>query len=537
MPRLERFLLCDMIVKMKMKLKCFRRATVALLLIVMAGAAQAATNYAASVTFAAVSAAVSSSSPGDTVVLPPGTASWTSPLTLNAVSLVGAGTNQTVIIDNLDRSVDTQSPLIFLHGSPNVSALIRISGIQFQAGNTTRNYHGVLAVDAASPVRLDHLFLNRVNDRNIYLHFANQTLIDHCVFILQTSGVQFEDAGYGDASWSLAPNLGGLLVPCVEDCSFINYSQAAGTISAATDGEAGARFVFRHNLVQNALVANHGTESGQRVRGTRQFEIYSNDLSMNPAWYYPYVINIRSGSGVVFGNTAQGTASLVGIDNFRSGQRFAPFGGADGINTWDNIAGTNYAAGTHTGGNGTQYLEKAGAGWSINQWIGYTVVNLGITANSDPTAYNYNFSTIFSNSATRVYYNPSKEHGYMVFSTGQPFTINKVYPALDQPGAGKGDLVLGDQLPWGPDPTNTVLGGFKWPRQTIEGIYGWNNTLNGNSANVGSVYPTLQENRDYYNTPEPGYQPLAYPHPLQGGGGGGGSSSLLLPPNRVWVQQ
>jgi len=42
-----------------------------------------------------------------------------------------------------------------------------------------------------------------------------------------------------------------------------------------------------------------------------------------------------------------------------------------------------------------------------------------------------------------------------------------------------------------------------WPHEMLEPVYCWNNKLNGKmndpAATVHSVYPSVQENRDYYN--------------------------------------
>lgn len=61
--------------------------------------------------------------------------------------------------------------------------------------------------------------------------------------------------------------------------------------------------------------------------------------------------------------------------------------------------------------------------------------------------------------------------------------------------------------------------------QDLEPLYEWDDTVNGNDADVtvndpwGCANPSMadhiQENRDFYNdTPRPGYVPYTYPHPL-----------------------
>jgi len=197
------------------------------------------------------------------------------------------------------------------------------------------------------------------------------------------------------------------------------------------------------------------------------------------------------------------------------------------------VIATNLISGTHQGANGVNYLEVPGANWTVNQWFAYTVLN------RDFYLTNYNFAMIYSNSPTRIYFTATRDIGTMTFSNGQRFVVNQIYPMLDQPGRGSGDLIAGDMQPWGPDPFNTVLGGAKWPRQAADPIYLWNNTLNGQPVVVTSGYPNIQPARDFFNnTPKPGYTPYTYPHPMQTGAPDPGTSGAqLLPPTRVWVQQ
>jgi len=81
----------------------------------------------------------------------------------------------------------------------------------------------------------------------------------------------------------------------------------------------------------------------------------------------------------------------------------------------------------------------------------------------------------------------------MNFNAGDGYEIHKVLRALDQGGAGKGDLLAG-----APPVNTTAANAVAWPHQALEPIYFWNNT--GTSGlTVTSEYPTVQQNRDYYN--------------------------------------
>jgi hypothetical protein len=81
--------------------------------------------------------------------------------------------------------------------------------------------------------------------------------------------------------------------------------------------------------------------------------------------------------------------------------------------------------------------------------------------------------------------------------------------ALDQPGRGAGDLI------------NTAIPA--WPHQQLEPCYEWNDIytptgIHLNMTQAVGAWAVLQEGRDFYNTPKPGYTPYVYPHPLAGNG-------------------
>ena len=503
------------------------------------------TNIAASVTFSDVGTTISNSAPGDTVIMPPGTAHWSSLMEFRGINLLGSGTNQTIIVDDMDRNANPYPPLILVHGSGTNT--MQFGNFQMVGGNNTRNWHGEVVVDAPNPIRIHDLYFNLCNDKVLELDAANLALIDHCYFRLKYAGILIHDVGWGDASWASPPNYGTALMPVVEDCVFTNIDHA-GASDNVVDCEWGGRCTFRHNLVYYATFNAHGTESGGRNRGGRLFEVYSNTFIQDPAIAFPSAINLRAGSGVFYGNTCTGFSYFANLNVNRSTERFNPWAAGDGTSPWDDNVGTNYLSGTHSGANGAKYLQVAGANWTINQWVGYSVVNNDWTNNLDMGGWwltngcvNYNYSVIISNSANRIFYHVSKDYGFMLFTNGNHFIVNKVNHIIDQPGLGSGDLVKGEQQPWGPDPWNTTTGVASWPHENIEGIFSWNNTLNGVDAGFVSDFPQAQSGREFFNdTPKPGYTPLIYPHPLQnnigGGGGGGGSASSLQPPARVWVQ-
>src|ERR1700744_4330974 len=77
----------------------FKLLSVVALLFAGISGSFAATINAASGSFADVNAAVLKASQGDTVLIPPGTNTWTATLTISGITLQGSGTNNTVIVD------------------------------------------------------------------------------------------------------------------------------------------------------------------------------------------------------------------------------------------------------------------------------------------------------------------------------------------------------------------------------------------------------------------------------------------------------
>jgi len=477
---------------------------------------------AASGSFVDVSNAMASALPGSIVLIPPGTNVWTQTLSLNnGVSIQGSGTNQTVIIDEESRA-NNGGQIFILTGNPIYPT--ELSNLQLCGGvtNTSPNYFGTVVCNGTANTswRVDHVVFNGLYAKNIVTYGNAFNVIDHNSFFM--TAIAIEDNGYvagdanGDQSYVLPPTYGLNSSNClyIEDNFFTNI---IGQQAGACDGEVGARVVFRYNTVCNEYFANHGTETGGRFRSERSFEVYDNNFNFSPsAPNYPYftMANIRGGSGVIFSNTANGYTSIVGLRNFRStdaynGQWY-PFGGATGTSPWDSNSPTLYLSGTNSASNGSSYLQVAGANWTNDQWVGYTLVN---------TNSGY-FSPVNSNSVNTMYYlGPGlvQSHPPMTFNTGDNFQLYFVYATLDQPGHGSGDLLVDDGMTTNNDEyvIDTSFGVPAYPREALEPIYCWSNTLSGTLTGISSPYPGIESGRDFYNdTPKPNYTPLPYPHPL-----------------------
>ncbi len=308
----------------------------------------------------------------------------------------------------------------------------------------------------------------------------------------------------GDGSWAAPTDFGSEKFLFIEDNIMNNLGkvQTAGGI----DCQDGGRYVSRHNQFFNCtMITGHGTESGGRHRGQRAIEFYNNKETVT----VPQSIGItRSGVTIYHSNIWNGPIRSgprgphIPLTVYRCDFPYHMYGGANGTSPWDvndtegngtSVPGHKphlYASGKHTGANASETLVSAGADWKPNQWVGYMLTNTSQLAKSGYP----HLSRILSNTNdTIAFARDTPDAGPKTFNTGDGFAIYKLLIALDQPGRGQCDLLAGNP------PINTVTGGSAWPHQALEPIYAWNNKLNGSLIPVGSVYPTLRENRDYYN--------------------------------------
>jgi hypothetical protein len=414
--------------------------------ILCAASVEAATRTAASCSRADVGTAVNSAADGDTIVIPAGTCTWSTNLTITnkILTIQGAGMNSTIIVDGVSKGNYPNVPQVISYKT-KPGGLTRITGMTFQGGSAVDNNNkGMLWIDGNSnQFRLDHVKIRTTVTAGIHFHQNVLGVVDHNVFELSNwaYGVyihheNWNNSGdFGDASWADATYLGTNKALYFEDNTF----SGSGS-QVAVDGWSGSRVVFRYNVLTNATFGNHGTETSGRWRSQRSFEVYNNTFNWN-SMNWASMIGIRGGTGVIFNNT--GTTSgngytqvVADLNDLRSSdfsRAYDPWGHCNGSNPWD----------------------------------------------------------------------------------GNQNGLGTGYPCLDQPGRGRGSLIAS----FAPSPIGNL-------NQALEPIYGWNNTLNGqNSALKTVATKVVVANRDFYNTPKPGYTPYTYPHPLTTGSGGGSGPS------------
>jgi len=464
----------------------------------------AATINATSCSQIDVQAAIDSASNGDTVMVPAGTATWTYCMEIDpmpSIILQGAGIDQTIIINEVPRTGWKDSPMWITseEGSP-----FRITGFTFQGGQegTGNSDHGTINLGGiCKNWRIDHVKFDHLYSRGIRISGYTLGVIDHCEFTdNHTQCIYVDQSGwggnsYGDGSWASPLSLGTEQAIYIEDNTFTWESEENPL--GVVDGCGGSRYVFRYNAVDKTGLGNHGTESTGRARSCFSYEIYNNTFTRTITPGRWTIFFNRGGTGVIFNNTVTGNyTSLCHVAVYREFHAFDPWGACDGTSPYDVNDGVTYESGTHTGSNGDSVsLVDDTKSWTQDQWFGYSLHNT-IQGKS---------SAITSNTENTITYKSDPYADDLAWNTGDTYIILRCYPCLDQVGRSTGNLLSN----WDPPLPQ------EWPDQAVEPFYEWNNTINGEDADIVSDSPHLLENRDYYNdTQRPGYSPYTYPHPL-----------------------
>jgi hypothetical protein len=471
----------------------------------LGGCAWAATQPARSCSQQDVQAAIDAAADGDTVIVPEGTSEYrtntpnTPALKIDkkGIALLGAGIGKTVLKDNTYDTGKTHwwsEGLIRAQGGKGKA--LRISGFTFDgSGIQNAGKPAIISVRGDySDLRIDHCRFLNVNGA-IWTYGIMRGVVDHCRYELMEDhhlgnpsfcGVM----GTSDAAWKAPTQLGDAEAIYIEDCH-IEFHNPQSNDSPALATMDGARVVFRHNTVFDGFLEFFGVDS--RPRGTVRWEVYDNTFSGKCFC----AIGLKGGTGVVFNNTIEGKFNREALwaTEYRVGGPRQEIGQCDGTSPADGNApldGQEQACtGAHSGGDGEATLQCAGKKWTPNALVGYAVWNVADGSAGKITANTENTITAVLKGGERSGWN-----------AGDAFKVTNGYPALDQ---------IGRDLDAGADAIQP---------QRLAPVYAWNNKYDGAPCPLRCrmMYPKeddyIREGRDFFNSPKPGYTPLAYPHPV-----------------------
>lgn len=273
--------------------------------------------------------AINAMSDGDTVNIPSGTVTWSGQLSVTkAISLIGAGTNSTVI-NNSAGSV--------IYWKPVNDKFCRLSGITLvsQPGSD----YIVQLRGPSYQFRVDHCLFHS----GIHVLWTNPEgggttgpvygVIDHNTFLNCQIGVMIEDCELGEgsqgpppmsdgqASWSRAmPGITNVILPGTTNAMYVEANSFVWDANVGTDcinclnntesqvyGQSGARAVIRNNTFNasttGGAIDGHGDQGSLGgLFSVVQYEVYSNTITGTFGGTCSSSMNFRGGQHLVWSN-------------------------------------------------------------------------------------------------------------------------------------------------------------------------------------------------------------------------------------------
>lgn len=258
---------------------------------------------AASASQADVEAAITSASPGDTVNVPAGSATWNGLTIAKPISLVGAGIGQTNITITTGENTITKQ----------ATGITYMRGFSFSRTSQPTTYAWIINGNWSDrPVIIEEC-AHTVSDASMYqVTLAGGLIIAKCTFSGLVDDSFIRPKTYSDdESWTTNRTWGtedtnGENNIYVEDCYFY------GGGNQGIDADDASRVVYRYNRLVFSSFNTHGWATSSV--GVRHFEVYNNDFQ------YPYgnaetitnvnrLIWIRGGAGVIADNTIAALSS------------------------------------------------------------------------------------------------------------------------------------------------------------------------------------------------------------------------------------
>jgi hypothetical protein len=266
-------------------------------------------------------ALIAAAADGDTINGPVGggTATWTSAVSSSHTNLLinGNGCNITIAgsdIFNLTWTNQAVTPRITnftINGyaggaiftiNGNVSAF-RIDHITINAATPVGN------CTTGNPCNPYFIWFGHGSFDRLYKDLSG--LVDHITYNCTSDNTCDAFLFYGrDWNWLSPHTMGTVNAIYIEDSSFTCSACTGQHFNTVTDAQHGARFVVRHNTMQNMSISEHDVGVGLD-RGTRQYEVYNNTFTCRGSASASCfnALAVRGGTNLIFNNTLQMDAS------------------------------------------------------------------------------------------------------------------------------------------------------------------------------------------------------------------------------------
>lgn len=455
---------------------------------------------AASAQSTEIALCVSQAVDGDTINVPPGDVTWTTPLTINAatrsLTLRGAGVAQTIIRDAITGGATG------LTITSAVGKAFRLTGIAFAASTAHNTSTPFIQINGGNTTawRGDNLrFTGFQNgNRDTTIRVDNTFGVFHDIyksggfgFWLIAANSSYQGIGaYGDNSVVQPPGFGSANFIFIEDSTFENTGSLEQPAIEA-NGYA-PRVVVRYCSFKQYWIGTHGTESAGRPRGGRAWEVYRNVFRSVSA--FDQALLLRAGTGIFHHNHFKNEPGftpnpafsvMVSMRLVRADSQGNPLWGfGDGTGRWDTNDGVIYATGTHTGVSAQRVMTDSTKTWTSGQWgpgqnpgNPYSIRNVTRGWGSEIDGNSSNTITAQDNSQND---GPDPNQ---TWNTGDTYQILRAQFLIDQPGRGRGRL-LPNQNP----PDSSTYGDML---QVSEPVRVWSNTVAAGTIFSGAGSPPM----------------------------------------------
>src|SRR5882757_6635526 len=315
---------------------------------------------------------------GDIIKIPAGSCTWTNGISVPSgigITIIGAGTpnstpstntasascSSTVITDNLSGGALIRMTPTFGNATTRLSCIKFLPIVGSGFGNPI-NINGTCTASGCPDLRIDNLtfpitwaqaaFSDQtvININYVFGVADHNTVGDgsppsgHYLVLLNVGHSSWNGiGGWGDNSWASPDTFGSSRAFYLENNTF-NYAQATDTDVVGYQLGGGGRIVCRFNNFASMYMfggcTGHGTDTGGRMRGIRQWEIYDNTAVCPNGFGCGSFSPGRSGVGRNFENALSnsGTGFFKGIANLdaqRTWRANSPYGYCDGKSAWD----------------------------------------------------------------------------------------------------------------------------------------------------------------------------------------------------------
>lgn len=258
--------------------------------------------------------AVDAAAAGDIVVVPSGSCTWNSSLSISkSITLRGAGTENGGTWINYGGNGHT---LVYVDG-PSSRGRVDISGFRFIGGDS--NHWNGNAMQIYGPkgwkgLRVHHNVFEDNYPWTIVAETGTNGLIDNNIFTGRAHGIK--TYGDGASDWSTPLVLGTSDFMFIESNMFDYDDFYGATGSPAVDMFGGGRVVFRHNTLRQSYFGTHDKARSGLV-SANAYEIYENSFWTDSNKWKG--LDITAGTGVLWNNSFQGDWTIaIGAMDYKS---------------------------------------------------------------------------------------------------------------------------------------------------------------------------------------------------------------------------